>query len=236
MGEAASYMSDSREMQEFTFSSGRRRLVGRIFEPSGAGAGRRSVLFVHGQGSNQKGYEHRARLVSLNLDAVCLTFDLSGHGNDAANFCRYSVGDHLDDVVAAFDYLASQPTVDRMRVGVCGASYGGYLAALLTAHRAVKRLILRAPSLSFSPCQQPPSVSKEVPERFDSLTALGSYVGEVLILESELDEVVPSSHIAAYLCACSHAKHKVIPGATHALTKPLDAIFVNAIVKWFRSL
>jgi pimeloyl-ACP methyl ester carboxylesterase len=131
--------------------------------------------------------------------------------------------------------------VDRERVGVCGASYGGYLTALLTARRPVKRLILRAPSLvediALPPWQRPPSASREVPERFDSLRLLRRYDGEVLIVESEMDEVIPASHIDVYLSACSHAEREVIPCATHALTEPKwDEIFVNMIIKWFRVL
>lgn len=228
-------------MHEFSFGSGHRRLVGRIFDPSGASTDLRAVLFVHGQGSSQTGYRSRARLASRNLDAVCMTFDLSGHGHDAANFARYSGYDHLQDVVAAYDRLASHAAVDRTRIGVCGASYGGYLAALLTGHRAVKRLILRAPSLHQDvdfPSRKPrASPCDKAPEGFDSLEVVSHYVGEVLILESEKDDVVPASHIAAYLRACSRAKHQVIPGATHALTDPIwDKVFIGAIVNWFGAL
>jgi pimeloyl-ACP methyl ester carboxylesterase len=156
-----------------------------------------------------------------------LTFDLSGHGRDAANFDRYSAQDHLEDVVVAYDHLASQRSVDRTRLGVCGASYGGYLAALLTAHREVRRLILRAPSLA----------EKGAPEELNSLAILGRYGGQTLIVESENDEVVPASHIAAYLRSCPHAQRQVIPGAAHALTNPQwDEVFVTAIVSWFREL
>jgi pimeloyl-ACP methyl ester carboxylesterase len=229
------------QLHKLSFPSGHRRLAACVFDSSHGGKARSGVLFIHGQGSSQRGYEQRARMTSLNLDAVCLTFDLSGHGCDAASFERYSVNDHLEDVVAAYDYLASHARVDSKRVGVCGASYGGYLGALLTAHRAVKRLILRAPSLvkdiALPTLKERPSTSKEAPEGFDSLAVLRRYSGKVLILESEKDEVIPKSHIAAYLRACPHAQHQVIPEATHALTNPKwDEAFVNAIVYWFGDL
>ncbi len=235
-------MENSTTMQKLSFPSGNRPLIGCIFNSSRVGTGGRgAVLFVHGQGSSQKGYEHRARLTSAALDAICLTFDLSGHGEDAARFDRFSVYEHLEDVVAAFDHLASHEAVDPARVGVCGASYGGYLAALLTAHRAVKRLILRAPSLAddvnFPTRRLGPSVSAGPPDGFDSLEILAQYRGDVLIIESARDEVVPTSHIAAYVRACSHAEHQVIPEATHALTNPSwDEVFVKAIVRWFGDL
>lgn len=201
----------------------------------------RAVLFVHGLRSDQRGYKFRAEAVSSALDAISLTFDLSGHGDDAPSFCRYSVYDHLEDVLAAYDYLTSHEPVDQARIGVCGASYGGYLAALLTAHRMVKQLILRAPSLAsdttFPRQDQQPPLDPAIPAGFDSLEILRKYHGDVLIIESENDEIIPQSYIEAYKRACSHAHHKVIPEATHALTNPRwDSEFVRHIVTRFRHL
>jgi len=228
-------------MQEASFTSGKRSLIGRTFGQTRPGAAHRGVLFVHGQGSSQRGYEKRAAAVSGGLDAICFTFDLSGHGADAANFDKYSVYDHLQDVISAYDHLASFDDVSSARVGICGASYGAYLAALATASRSAKRLILRSPSLAkdadFPNLRNPGLGRREVPEQFDSLRILGEYTGEVLIVESEKDEVIPKPHITAYLAACSRVQHQLIPGATHALTNPAwDEVFIAAIENWFKYL
>jgi uncharacterized protein len=232
-------MADAVGMHEISVSSGGRLLPGCVFEPARVAPASRGILFVHGQSSNQKGYEQRARSASNALGAVCLTFDLSGHGDDAGNYNRYCVYEHLDDVVAAYNQLASHPSVDRTRLGVCGASYGAYLCALLTSRRSVKRLILRAPALAGDvrfPSDRH-AASSAPPDGFDSLQLLARYGGEVLIVESEKDEVIPRTHIAAHLHACPRAQHEVIPGATHALTDPgWDALFVASIVRWFRDL
>jgi dienelactone hydrolase len=53
----------------------------------------------------------------------------------------------LRDILAAYDFLAAQPNVDSDSIAVVGSSYGGYLAALLTALRPVKWLALRVPAL-----------------------------------------------------------------------------------------
>lgn len=47
----------------------------------------------------------------------------------------------------AYDALRGAEGVDPARIGVCGASYGGFLAALLSGLRDPKRLLIRAPAL-----------------------------------------------------------------------------------------
>lgn len=221
-------------ISDVVIESGERLLFGRLWSDTRRPEPRR-ILFVHGYQSSQTNYAPRAHSASADLAAICLTFDLSGHGRDVARLSNYTVSDHLNDVIAGYDYLATLPPASNARIGVCGASYGGYLAAVLTAHRSVKRLIMRATPLASgvaSTLGLPPSHSLP-----DSLGILSRYTGDTLIVESELDCVVPHDHIAAYLASNSKAQHMVIPGATHALTDPAwDNMFVGRIIEWFRGL
>ena len=224
------------------FTSGNRTLQGVIFGPSD-GDLPGLLLFVHGLGSSQAGYAHRASAVSDSLAIRCLTFDLSGHGLSRASCERYSVYDHLEDVIAGYDYLMTTSTAGTERVGVCGASYGAYLAALLSGRRRVERLLLRAPAVAqdvdFPDERQTPvpAYASGRVDAFDSLAALSRFTRPVIILESELDERIPPSQILLHLDACPQAKHEVIAGATHALTDPTwNSIFVDAIIRWFGDL
>jgi uncharacterized protein len=222
----------SREMRELVFRSGSRELAGRLFQAGGAIDSGRGVLFVHGQGSSQNPYKHRAEVSSTSLQAICLTFNLSGHGEETAHSKEYSVAEHLEDVIAAFDALASQPGVDLGRIGVCGASYGAYLTALLVAERTVSSVILRAPSLVSD--HQFPDVNLKTSYEFDSLTTLAEYLGDILIIQSGRDEVIPESNILAYLNSSARAHLEVIPEALHALKDPAwDERFIGLIVNWF---
>ena len=228
---------------ETTFQSANRQLHGRLFSLGTSLDQRRAILFVHGLGSGQDGYQKRAATASRKLDAVCLTFDLSGHGVDAPNFAEYSIDDHFQDVISGYDFLVSRQTVDPTRVGVCGASYGGLLAVLLTGRRPVKRLLLRAPSLdgyaaSRTGRRGPVSTQlSQTTEEWDGIAVLARYQGPVLIVESEKDEVIPHASIEAYLRLSPGSQHQVIPNATHALTDPAwDAAFVASISSWFKDL
>jgi len=67
--------------------------------------------------------------------------------------------------------------------------------------------------------------------------SLKAFDGEILILESALDEVIPHSAIQAYLDACPRARHAIIPEATHKLTKPeQEERFLREILTFFSGL
>jgi pimeloyl-ACP methyl ester carboxylesterase len=179
------------------------------------------LLFIHGRGSNQLGYTARAEEATRKLDLTCLTFDLGGHGQSTVEGAELTLKDHLADVIAAYDWLRAAANVDRDRIGVCGASYGGHLACLLLGSRQVKRLLLRAPA-------QPSE---------DALRNLRAFEGSTLILESGADEIVPQAIIEKYRTAASTSKHVVIPGATHVLDREeWRMAFISEIIDWFKDL
>lgn len=218
-----------------------REVVGHLVRAGQAAAPRSGILFLHGLHSDQTGYLRRARIAARALDATCLTFDLSGHGASPGPLDRLSLRDHLADALAAYDLLAGQSDVAPARIGLCGASYGGYLAAALTTRRPARRVLLRAPALYADdaldiPLSERPTVSGR-PAADDLLHSLAGFRGEVLVVESECDEVIPHATIAAYARAFTRARATVIPDATHALTEPAwEEAFVGLVLDWFRDL
>ena len=92
------------------------------------------VLLVHGWDGSQEQYIARAHEIAA-LGCVCLTFDLRGHARHASLRQEVTREDNLRDVLAAYDTLISHPTVDPGAIAIVGSSYGGYLAALVSAAR-----------------------------------------------------------------------------------------------------
>src|SRR5467141_2227572 len=74
-----------------------RRLCARIFERGRRSVSRPGVLFIHGLGSGQSGYRPRGEATARALDAVCLTFDLGGHGDSSGVRDELNPLDHLQD-------------------------------------------------------------------------------------------------------------------------------------------
>src|SRR3569833_1539853 len=103
---------------------------------------------------------------------------------------------NLADVVAAYDHLRMQPHVDPDSILEVGASYGGYLAAILTSLRPVKWLALRVPALYQDqdwdePKRSLPRKDLEAyrsdvldPDDNRALRACGDFRGDVLLVES----------------------------------------------------
>jgi uncharacterized protein len=192
-----------------------------------------AVLFVHGWGGNQQQYLNRARAVA-ELDFICLTFDLRGHARSDGQRETVSREDNCRDLLAAYDLLAGDASVDPTTIGVVGSSYGAYLAAIMTSQRAVRWLALRAPALYNDAGWELPKRQLHEdpdfcayrrrpvsPDENRALRACAAFRGDVLIVESEMDDVVPHPVIANYLAACTRAcslTHRLIKGADHDLS------------------
>lgn len=190
------------------------------------------LLFVHGWGGSQEQDLERAQAMAA-LGYVCLTFDLRGHALTEAQHYTVTREDNLQDLVAAYDALAREPLVDTAAIAVVGSSYGGYLATLLTTIRSVRWLALRVPALYRDEEWDKPKRALDREEIAEyrrgvvlstenrALAACSGFRGDVLIVESEHDELVPHQTILSYVKAFSRTRsltYRVIDGADHALS------------------
>ena len=192
-----------------------------------------SVLFAHGWGGSQQQYRERAYAVA-ELGFLCLTFDLRGHARHEDQRKTVSRAANLRDLLAAYDLLASRPGSNPAAIGLVGSSYGAYLAAILTSLRAVRWLALRAPALYKDANWELPKIELHLDPDFadyrrravpaqenQALQACAAFRGDVLIVESELDQTVPHQVIENYFAACKSARsltRQLVKGADHGLS------------------
>jgi hypothetical protein len=209
------------------------------------------VLFVHGWGGSQERDLVRAREIAA-LGCVCLTFDLRGHARTEAQRQTVTREHNLDDVLAAYDTLAAQPGVDRDAMAVVGSSYGGYLSSVLASLRPVRWLSLRVPALYRDLDWDVPKAALDradlaryrrqrvLPEDNRALAAAAGFRGDVLLVESEHDKLVPhttlASWIGAFRCARS-LTYRVIAGADHALSDEAHKRdYTGLLVRWITEM
>ncbi len=209
------------------------------------------VLFVHGWGGSQEQYVARAHEVSA-LGCVCLTFDLGGHARDASRRGLVTREDNLRDVIAAYDRLLAHRAVDRDDITVVGSSYGGYLAAILTAERPVRRLVLRVPALYKDDDWMTPKglLDREAldayrrgavaPDDSRALRACSRFRGDVLVVESEHDRTVPHPVIENYMAAFVKATsltYRLMGEADHGLSEVRwQRAYTGLLVKWITEM
>jgi len=208
-----------------------------------------AVLLIHGWSSKEDGYLPRAKAI-VKHGAIALTINLRGHGTSDGNLEDFSRKDHLKDTVTAYDFLASQKKVDKTKMGVVSASYGGYLTSILSSKRKIKYMVLRAPALYQDKDFDIPTASliredervyrqtKLSAKDNIALRAISKYKNNFLIVESELDDICPKQTTQNYLKAInSKAKitHEIIKGAQHSLkTKKSKQTFIDILSKWFK--
>lgn len=204
-------------------------ISGTLLTPSAKVPG---ILFVHGWGGSQQRDLARAKNIT-GLGCVCLTFDLRGHEKTFDQRQSVTREQNLEDLLAAYDRLASHPAVDTAAIAVIGSSYGGYLATLLTRLRAVRWLALRVPALYWDTDWSVPkfALDREGLARYRrspltsadnrALAACSEFCGDVLLVESEQDDYVPHATLMSYRSAFVSAHsltHLTVDGGDHALT------------------
>jgi dienelactone hydrolase len=209
------------------------------------------VLLVHGWDGSQDQYIARAHEIA-SLGCICLTFDLRGHVRHQMDREQVTREDNLRDVLAAYDVLVGHPAVDPGAIAIVGSSYGGYLAAILTSMRKVRWLGLRVPALYQDGDWDMPKYklnrealmayrhSQLPPEGNRALAACSAFRGDVLIVESEHDHLVPHAVIQNYLAACAHAQsltYRTMVGADHALSqKQWQQTYTSLLVSWMTEM
>ncbi len=210
------------------------------------------VLFVHGWGGSQSQYLSRARDVAA-LGCVCLTFDLRGHAQTKRHFETVSRANNLQDVLTAYDTLVKRRYVDPAAIAVVGSSYGGYLATILSSMRPVKWLALRAPALYIDSGWESPKLQLHKDQDLRTyrqrlvlasenraLQAVQAFEGDVMLIESECDSIIPKTVLTSYREAATHTRsltYRCLDGADHGLTSESDQrAYTKVLVAWLKEM
>jgi len=233
-------------MEKIHFQSLNQTVNGTLFTPKSK-ARVLGVIFFHGMTSSEKRYLDIAERVS-EKGIACLTVNLRGHGDRSNKFDVGKVSEAVGDGIAAYDFFSKHDFIDDTRIGICGASFGGAVAALLSNQRKVKSLILRAPATytyemmdwTFKKIMSHEgSLFHEMKDvdKTPAVAALSNFDGSLLVVESENDTIIPKEVSEAFLSAAVKVKKKskhVIRDATHNLADEIwREEFINLTVEWF---
>lgn len=132
------------------------------------------------------------------------------------------------------DHHALSRALPDAPLAVLGFSYGGYMAALLSANARIDWLILRAPALYLDEDWTTPKAELDKRELDDyrhrlhapdgnrALAACARFTGDALLVQCERDEVIPEPVYESYARALGGARslrRHVLRGADHELSR-----------------
>ncbi|HUQ84997.1 MAG TPA: alpha/beta fold hydrolase [Candidatus Limnocylindrales bacterium] len=240
-------------MQKLSFKVDGYNLAGTIFYPDKPKEKNSAIFFVHGWTGNMKNSFQYAEALSK-LGFVCMLFDMRGHGESEGDIKKFTIKEFSNDVLAAYDHLVGVDLVDSENISVIGSSFGGYLISILSTKKKIRNLVLRAPAdypnedfhkskYLFSGSENPEIVAwrKLVKKPADTfaLQAINNYRGDVLVIESEKDIIVPHESTQNYIDAIKDKNkltHVVINDAPHSIKEGIFRNKVtNILIDWFRN-
>ncbi len=187
-----------------------------------------------------------------------LRFDFYGSGESEGDFTEMTLRGEIDDAQDAVNFIRGQEKIDEHRLGLCGLSMGGTVAAMIAPSVDARAVVLwnavahlddlrRLIQKSAHPLPGPKGdleydsrvISAQFLDQLDEinpLAALSKFHRPTLILQGANDAVVPLSHgDDLFKSSPASIKEKVIvPGASHTFA-PLSAEIevIHRTVQWF---
>jgi len=185
-----------------------------------------AVIVFCGGNTFHRSIEGGDALQTLAHDADVVLFDYPGYGDSTGPATAAII---LEDALAVYDYaMAMESSAGKKRV-LYGFSLGGMVAAQVAGQRAVDGLVLEAtaPSVEVWARSQIPWYAKPLVRprieaglaSIDTIVALRSFRGEVLVMTSPADEQAPAALSVAmdreFQRVGLHTVLVQFPGAAH---------------------
>jgi uncharacterized protein len=240
-------------MEDILFEVDGLKLRGNIFYPENPKEKNPAILFVQGWTGNRKRSIQYAEALAK-LGYICMLYDNRGHGESGGDIKIFTIKEFLDDVIAAYDYLSKIKGVDIENISAVGSSFGGYLVSLLSQKKDVKNLVLRVPAdysnTDFEKIKYVQDVKelaaiiewRKIPKKANetyALNAINRFSGNVLIIESEYDDMVPHQTIQNYINAVVNKEkltYVLMKDAPHSIKEGIFRDEVTRIlVDWFKT-
>ena len=195
------------ELVEVPHASGTAAAI--LLEPTSGSSGPAPlIVFLHGNGELADFWIHEFSEPRAWGWAVLLA-EYPGYGRAAGSPSESSI---TSAVLALYDWARKDPRFDANRVVSYGRSVGGAAAARLAAERPVAALILESSFTGVRPfASRFLAPTFLVRDPFDSIEALSSYRGPMLVLHGRDDTIIPPDHGRALAAAVPDAEYEELP-------------------------
>jgi dienelactone hydrolase len=179
---------------------------------------------------------------------LCRRADIPDAGWPAEQRARVSRDQVLHRVLEDYMNLAAMRGVARSRLALLGFSFGAYMATFLAAAKPARLLVLRSPAIYPDSDWSTPKEQLDAqalrayrsrplgPDQNRSLWCCSQFKGDVLLVDSGEDEIIPPQLIASYAGAFRRVRsltRYTLADADHALTQPAwQREYHHVLVEW----
>jgi uncharacterized protein len=112
------------------FRNGDVTLAGTLITPATPGP-HPAVVRIHGRGKSTRNEFRGLARILAQRGVASLIYDKRGVGASTGDHDKSGMYDFAADALAAIDFLATRPEIDREQIGVHGNSAGGWVAAIV---------------------------------------------------------------------------------------------------------
>ena len=150
--------------------------------------------------------------------AGVLLVEYPGYGRSEGSPSQTSI---TEAMLAAYEWARHHARVDASRIIPYGRSLGGGAAAILSIERPVPALILESSFSSIAAFAAGFGAPRFlVRDPFDSVAAVKSFTGPILILHGDQDDIVPPHHARALAAAAGNATLTFLPCGHNDCPRP----------------
>ncbi len=234
-------------------------LRGMVHRPSGASVP--GVVFFHGfTGDRMEShwiFVKCARALAQN-GIASLRFDFYGSGESDGEFGEVTLRGEISDARAAVEFFRKKKGIDGRRLGLCGLSLGGAVAACVAARVRARALVLWAALAHTAHLRELAQRTTPIPdgdgareynahrissrfldhvEKIQPVKSIAGFKGPTLIIHPEKDEYLSLAHPKDYFQASGAGlKEKVIVcGADHTFSSMAwESEVIARTVDWFQ--
>ena len=180
------------------------------------------VLYAHGNGELIDYWALEVETLRSAGVSVLLV-EYPGYGRSSGTPSEASISRAM---VAAYDWAAARPGVDRARILGWGRSLGGGAICALARERPLAALVLES---TFTSMQ---AIAKElfgmpgflVRDRYDNVEVVRAFPGPILLFHGEHDASIPVAHARALHAAAARAELYELPCGHNDCALPLDRV------------
>jgi uncharacterized protein len=245
------------------FPNPRRKLLrGMLHRPAGSRGRSPAVIFFHGfTGDRMESHWIFIKCArALAQEGIAsLRFDFYGSGESEGTFYEATLQSEIADARAAVRFMQRQKGIDSARLGLCGLSLGGCVAACVSRAANARALVLWSAVANPGILQKlSKRLGKQAPDhpgdfeydarlistrflrdaaKINPLSAIRRFTKPTRVIHPGKDETVPRSH-AEDLLEASGARIKqkvIIPGADHTFTSiAWESAVIALTVEWFK--